>query len=177
MGSVTRKIIKTIRPMERNDRRKLVMPEDKKLFNACVELRYKVEHPNEDSDIIMQGGVYKVKDPEAMLVINVDGVQVGYKVKPSSPLELNHYFDRYVYLKIPGYRLYDLTTKQLVSIKAALYHAFLEPQQSKIHVQIIGDDALVLVQRFMVAYWAPKNPNIVKTLTGVDIDNQGRIIQ
>jgi len=157
------------RPMKKNDTRKMIMPEDKKLFAACVELRYKVEHPNEDSDIILHGGVYKVKDPEAILVISVDGVQVGYKVKPSSPLELNPYFDRYVYLKIPGYHLSELTVKQLVSIKTALYNAFLEPQQGPIDVKIIADDAMMMRQRFQVAFWAPKNPNIVKTLTGVDI--------
>lgn len=165
-----------LRPMERNDRRKLVMPEDKKLFSACVELRYKVEHPNEDSDIVLQGGVYKVKDPEAILTIKVDGVEVGYKVKPCSPLEINHYFDRYVYLKIPDYRLYDLTTKQLVSIKTALYNAFLEPQMGKIQVDIIGEDAMLMRQRFMVAFWTPQNPNIVKTLTGVDTDDKGVIL-
>jgi hypothetical protein len=40
---------------------------------------------------------------------------------------------------------------------------------SKIHVQILNDESMVMVQRFMVAYWAPKNPGIVKTLTGVDV--------
>jgi hypothetical protein len=74
-----------------------------------------------------------------------------------------------VYLRIPGYRLQDLTVNQLVSIKTALYNAFLEPQQSPIDVQIIADDAMFMRQRFMIAFWAPKSPGIVKTLTGVDI--------
>jgi hypothetical protein len=157
------------RQIKTDNYRKMIMPEDKKLFAACVELRHKVEHSNEDSDIVLHKGVYKVKDPEAVLAITVDGVVVGYKVKPSSPLELNHYFDRYVYLRIPGYRLQDLTVNQLVSIKTALYNAFLEPQQSPIDVQIIADDAMFMRQRFMVAFWTPKSPGIVKTLTGVDI--------
>jgi hypothetical protein len=160
---------KRIRPIQPNDTRKMIMPEDKALFAACAELRYIVEHPNEDGDIILNGGIYKAKDPEAIKVITVDGVQVGYKVKPSSPLEMSPYFDRYVYLKIPGYHLSELTVKQLVSIKTALYNAFLEPQQGPIDVKIIADDAMVMAQRFQVAFWAPKNPNIVKTLTGVDI--------
>jgi len=147
----------------------MIMPEDRKLFAACVELRHKVENPNKDSHIILHQGVYKIKDPEAILVISVDGVQVGYKVKPSSPLDLNPYFDRYVYLKIPGYHLSELTVKQLVSIKTALYNAFLEPQQGPIDVQIIADDAMMMRQRFQVAFWKSGNPGIVKTLTGVDI--------
>jgi len=166
---------KRIRPIQPNDTRKMIMPTDKALFAACAELRYKVENPNKDSHIILHQGVYKIKDPEAILVISVDGVQVGYKVKPSSPLELSPYFDRYVYLRIPGYHLSELTVRQLVGIKTALYNAFLEPQQGPIDVQIIADDAMMMRQRFQVAFWVPANPNIVKTLTGVDIGTGGLI--
>ncbi len=165
-----------LRPMERNDRRKMVLPTDRKIAEACMQLRHRVEHPNEASDILLHNGVYRQKDPEAILTIRIDGVEIGYKVKPSSPLEVNHYFDRYVYLKIPNYRLYDLTNKQLAAIKTAIYGAFFEPQMSKIQVDIIGEDALLCRQRFQVAYWTPKNPNIVKTLTGVDVKD-GAIIQ
>jgi hypothetical protein len=166
-----------IRPMEKNDRRKMVLPQDRKIKEACVALRHRVEHPNEVSDILLQNGIYRQKDPEAILTIRVDGVEIGYKVKPCSPLLVNQYFDRWVYLKIPNYRLYDLTNKQLASIKTAIYDAFFEPQMGKIHVKIIGEDAMVMIQRFMVAFWAPKNPGIVKTLTGVDVKPDGVIVQ
>ena len=165
-----------LRAMERDDRRKKILPTDRKLAEVCVALRHYVEHPNESSDIILNNGVYRQKDPEAIMTIDCDGVQVGYKVKPSSAIELDQYFDRYVYLKIPGYRLYDLTNKQLASIKTALYNSFFEPQMSKIHVKIIAEDAMLMIQRFMVAFWTPKNPGIVKTLTGVDLQD-GKIIQ
>jgi hypothetical protein len=162
--------------MERNDRRKMIIPTDRDLAEKCIALRHRLEHPNEASDIILQGGVYRQKDPEAILTIRVDGVEIGYKVKPCSPLEINHYFDRYVYLKIPNYKLWELTNKQLASIKTALYSAFFEPQMSKIHVKIIAPDAMLMIQRFMVAFWSPKNPGIVKTLTGVDVKD-GVIVQ
>jgi hypothetical protein len=163
------------RPMERNDRRKMILPTDEKIKEACIALRHRVEHPNEASDILLQNGIYRQKDPEAILTIKVDGVEIGYKVKPSSLLEMNQYFDRWVYLKIPGYRLYDLTNKQLASIKTAIYDAFFEPQMSKIHVKIIDVEAMVMIQRFMVAFWAPKSPGIVKTLTGVDVNAAGAL--
>jgi hypothetical protein len=169
-------IKKYIRPMERKDRRKVIMPTDRKLMEACIALRDRVEHPNDVGDIILQNGIYKQKDPEAILVTTVDGVQVGYKVKPCSPLELNHYFDRYVYLKIPGYHLKELTVKQLVSIKTALYTAFLEPQMGPIGVKIIADDAMLMTQRFMVAFWTPKNKNLVSMIGGVDVKD-GLVIQ
>jgi hypothetical protein len=165
-----------IRPMERDDRRRKLIPTDRNLMEKCVQLRHRVEHPNEVSDIILQNGVYRQKDPEAILTIRVDGVEVGYKVKECSKLEMNPYFDRYVYLKVLDYKLWELTNKQLASIKTALYNAFLEPQQGKIHVKIISDDAMVMVQRFQVAFWYQKSPDLVSIAGGVDTDADGKII-
>ncbi len=164
-----------LRPMQKDDRRKKILPTDRKLAEVCMSLRQYVENQGSGTDIVLHRGIYKQKDPEAILTISCDGVEVGYKIKPCSPLELNQYYDRWVYLKIPGYRLYDLTNKQLASIKTAIYTAFFEPQMSKIQVDIIADDALVCRQRFMVAFWKAGNPNIVKTLTGVDVDEKGII--
>ncbi len=157
--------------LKRIQRSKQILPTDKKLMEMCVALRHRVEHPNESSDIILQQGIYKQKDPEAILTVRCDGVEVGYKVKSSSPLEVNHFFDRYVYLKIPGYRLQDLSAKQLASIKTALYSAFLEPQQGPITIKILAEDSMMMAQRFMVAFWKAGNPGIVKTLIGVDVKN------
>ena len=179
MGSIVK-----LRAMEKNDRRKMALPTDAKLKEACMNLRHRVEHPNEVSDILLQNGIYRQKDPEAILTIRVDGVEVGYKVKPSSALELNQYFDRWVYLKIPGYRPEHLTNKQLAAIVVTLMDVFMEPQMQKIQQgpssampkeRKIADDTWLFTQRFMVAFWAPKNPNIVKTLTGVDVNAAGGI--
>lgn len=156
------------RPMKKVDTRKMIIPTDRKMREACIQLRDRVEHPNAVSDILLQNGIYRQKDPEAILTIEVDGVVVGYKVKESSPLEMNPYFDRYVYLKIPGYRLAELTVKQLASIKTALYDAFLEPQQGPIGLKIIGEDAMLMVQRFQVAFLYQRNPNLVSIAGGID---------
>jgi hypothetical protein len=167
-----------LREMERNDRRRLVMPEDVKLYNACVTLRSFVEHPNDRSEEILVGGVYRPKNPEAWSAINLDGVQVGYRVVPCSPLLLNPYFDRWAFFSVPGYRINELSVKQLVSIKTAILHAFFEPQMGKVWEDVKGHaEKVILAQRFMVAMWAPKQPGIVKTLTGVDTDAKGVIVQ
>jgi len=163
--------------MERNDRRRLVMPEDDKLFRACVTLRHFIEHPNSRSDEVLINGVYHPKDPEAWSAIVVDGVRVGYRVVPCSPLLVNPYFDRWAFFDVPGYRIQELTVKQLVSIKAAILHAFFEPQMGKVWEDVKGEgEKMFLAQRFMVAAWVPKQPNIVKTLTGVDTDSKGMIV-
>ncbi len=129
-----------------------ILKPDKRLLEACEQLRYAVEHPNEGSDIILQQGVYKQKDPEAIMTVKVDGVEVGYKVKECSKLEMSPYFDRYAYIKVPGHKLTDLSKREMAQIKTAVLEAFFEVQQGEVHVEVIGWDAILLWQRFMVAF-------------------------
>ena len=142
------------------------MKPDGRLLEACEDLRYAVEHPGERSDIIMQQGLYKQLDPEAIMTVKVDGVEVGYTVKPSSALEMSPYFDRYVYFKVPGHQLKDLSKPELAAIKTALLEAFFEPQQGQVHVEVIGYDAMLLRQRFMVVFPVERNPNVVSLVGG-----------
>jgi len=137
-----------------------ILTPDKRLLEACEQLRHAVEHPNERSDVIMQQGIYKQKDPEAIMTVKVDGVEVGYKVKQSSTLKMSPYFDRYCYFKVPGHRLSDLTKQELSAIKTALLEAFFEPQQGEIKVEVIGWDAMLLRQRFMVCFPVERSPGL-----------------
>jgi len=141
---------------------------DKRLLEACEALRYAIEHPNERSEIIMQQGIYKQKDPEAIMTVTVDGVVVGYKVKSSSPIELCPYFDRYVFFKVPGHKLSDLSKQELSAIKTAILDAFFEVQQGEIKTEVIGWDAMMLRQRFAVAFPVERSPNLVSLTGGFD---------
>jgi len=133
-------------------RTKEVVKLDGRLLEKCWELRHTVEHPNENADIIISKGIYRKKDPDAIMTIECDGVVVGYKIKECSPLEINPYYDRYVYVRTPNYRLKDLSDKQLAVIKFTVLDAFFEQQQGEIHIEVIGEGALLLWQRFMVAF-------------------------
>jgi hypothetical protein len=159
MGSVER--LNHLKPNQR------ILTPDKRLLEACEVLRYAVEHPNERSEIIMQQGIYRQKDPEAIMTVQVDGVVIGYKVKQSSPLEISPYFWRYAFIKVPGYRMADLTKQELAAIKTAVLEAFFEPQQGRIIVEVIGYDAMLLRQRFQVAFPVELNPGLVSIAGGL----------
>jgi hypothetical protein len=154
--------------MQKNDKRKQILKTDRKIREACDSLRHYVEHPNESSDIIMGQGIYKHKDPAAISTITIDGVEIGYQVKPSSLVEMNPYFDRYVYLKVPGYRLSDMTEKEMEAVKTAIYDAFFEVQQGPIHLKIAAPDCMILAQRFMVAFQYERSPGLVSIAGGMN---------
>lgn len=125
---------------------------DGRLLDACNDLRYRVEHPNEEADIIAAGGIFRTKDPERILTTKVDGVEIGYKVKPSSPLEINPYFDRYCYIRFKDHRLQDVSDQELAVVKFSCLEAFFEPQMGEIKSEIIGQGAILMRQRFMVVF-------------------------
>ena len=130
-----------------------ILTPDKRLLEACEDLRRVVEHPNERSDIIMQQGIYKQRDDEAIMTVKVDGVEVGYKIKESSPLEMNPYFKRYVYVKVPGHRIGDLTKAETRAIITAITEAFFEVQQGPIEeIKGLSSDSLGYWQQFMIAF-------------------------
>jgi hypothetical protein len=167
-----------LRPMERHDRRRLIMPEDEKLRMKCEEFRYAVEHPNERGDVTFSGQVFRHIDPTAWLAFKYDGVVVGYRVIPCSPLEINHYFDRYAYVEIPGYKITELTVKQLTGILTAIRNGFFEPQMGRIHEANSEDNTRILFrQRFQVAFWKENNPNLVTLAGGINTNPEGVIIQ
>jgi hypothetical protein len=144
-----------------------IMKPDGRLLEACEDLRRAVEHPNERSEIIMQQGIYKQKDPEAIMTVKVDGVEVGYKIKESSPLEMNPYFKRYVYVKVPGHRIGDLTKAEVRAIMTAIMETFFEPQQGPIEeIKGLSSDSLGWWQQFAVAFPVQRNPNVLSLVGG-----------
>ena len=164
-----------LRPVTRNDHRRKMLKHSQKLLQRCEDLRHYVEHPNERSEIVDQGGIYREKDPTIIQSVKVDGIIVGYQVKPSSPIELNPYFDRYVYLKVPGFKLSDLTDEEMSQVKGAIYQAFFSDYQAPINLRVIAEDCLLLAQRFEVAFRFAKNKNLVTKFGGVDMKD-GQII-
>jgi len=144
-----------------------ILKPDKRLLEACEQLRHTVEHPNERSDVIMQQGIYKQKDPEEIMTVKVDGVEVGYKVKPSSDLEMSPYFDRCAYIKMNRYHLDELVgSKEMKDILQAVFDAFFEPQQGQIDINQIADDCLMIRQRFMVAFPVERSPGLRSIVGG-----------
>jgi len=143
----------TIKPMGRNDRRKMILPTSAELKTKCAELRRVVEHPNQEGKILLKTGVTVDRDPKVVMTTKVDGIEIGYRVLPSSPLELNAYFDREIFVKIPGYKFSDLSEEERAKLMSTVFECFIEAQQGKPHIEPIKEDCVLIRQRFMVAFF------------------------
>jgi hypothetical protein len=142
-----------ILPMQRDDHRRRKLPTAKFLKEKCEELRWVVEHPNQDGKIMLKTGVTVDRDPKTIMTTKVDGIEIGYRVVPSSPLEINPYFERDVFLKVPGYKISELSKEERTSILVTLFEVFLDQQQGMPDIRAISDDAVKISQRFQVAFF------------------------
>lgn len=156
---------------------KSIIVSDKRLKDACEALRHHVEHPNERPDIaLLNGGIYRQKDPGSVSTATCDGVVIGYQVVPCSPLEINPYFTRRIFVKIPGYRIEDVPKKDREAIMGAVFDTFIGEQQDAPQVSQIGRDALLIEQIFQVAFPVNTKPGLVSIAGGVNIDKKGMVV-
>jgi hypothetical protein len=140
-----------MKPMERDDRRKQILPTAENLAQKCKDLRYIVEHPNREAYIMSQTGVTVERDPKLVMTAKIDGVEVGYRVVPSSPLEINPYFQRDVFVKFPGYRLDEVGEIDRLKIANTVCDEFLDVQQGNI-INNTTRECIALSQQFQVAF-------------------------
>jgi hypothetical protein len=143
---------KMIKPIGKNDRRKKIMPQSADLKQKCEDLRYIVEHPNREGLIMSQTGVTVQRDPKLVMTIKCDGVEVGYRVVPSSPLEINPYFDRDVFIRIPGYKFSDLSVEEREKFFSTIFEVFIEAQMEQPKIEPLSEESVKISQHFMVAF-------------------------
>lgn len=142
-----------ILPMQRDDHRRRKLPTAKFLRAKCEELRWIVEHPNQDGKIMLKTGVTVDRDPKTIMTTKVDGIEIGYRVVPSSPLEINPYFERDIFLKVPGYKISELSKEERTSFLTTLFDVFVDQQQGMPEIDLIADDCIKISQRFQVAFY------------------------
>ena len=115
--------------LKKNKRMKEVIRLDSRLYDACDALRQKVEDALSGPELMVVGSIFHKKDEKAVETVHVDGVEIGYRIMKSSPLEVNPYFDQEVFLKTPGYKLDELSEREMAAIQFTIATVFFRVQQ------------------------------------------------
>lgn len=137
--------------LERNKRLKEVIHLDERLYQACEALRENVEEALSGPDISISKDHFHRKNESDIQSVLIDGLIIGYRIKKSSPLEIDPYFMQTVLLRTPGYRLEELPDKTMAAIQFTIATVFFREQAGAIEPRVIAGDALRWDQKFMVA--------------------------
>lgn len=139
-----------------------ILEADSKLQEACEELRDYVDHINRQPAIILKGLVYRGIDKKAINSVKVDGVEVGYRL-----LEFETFIRRQVFIKVPGYRIRDLSKAQRSKILTAVFNVFVVIGASVPEITHIAPDCLLLQQDMVVMVLVERSPGLVSIAGGM----------
>jgi hypothetical protein len=102
-------------------------------------------------DIIASASGITKKDENIVKTVPIDGLVIGYRIKKSSPLEISPYFTQSVWLRTPGFRLSELSDKEMAAIQYTIATVFFREQQGAVVPRVIAGDAMRWDQKFEVA--------------------------
>jgi hypothetical protein len=156
--------------MTGNPNNRTILRPDHRLMEVCEGLRNMVENVNRIPDISLRNGGYKTLDKTSVFTAKCDGVTIGYKLEEHAT-----FMRRKVFIKVPGYKIEDISDKEREAIMVAVMESFLDQQQGLPEIAQIAPDCMLIQQDFLPLYLIERKPNLVTLAGGVDVDDKGII--
>jgi len=118
------------------------------------------------SGLALRGSVYKAPDRKEVYTVKVDGVEFGYRLE-----DHQIYMRRVVYMKVPGYRISDISEDERARIMTALFNVFFLPGGKVPESRQIAPDCLLFVHDFVPDILVEKKPGLVSIAGGWEKPN------
>ncbi len=136
-----------------------ILKPDTRVQDALTALAEHVDHLG--SGVALKGGVFKPRDPKTVHTVKVDGVEFGYRLE-------NHiiYLRRSVFMKVPGYRVSDISEDERQRIMTALFNVFFMPGNKPPEIEQIAQDCLLFTQDFVPEIAVERKPGLVSIAGG-----------
>lgn len=155
--------------MTGNPHNRTILRPDHRLMEVCRSLRCFVETINRVPSVALRGS-YRTLDKTSVFSEKVDGVIIGYKLEEHAT-----FMRRKVFIKVPGYKIDDVSDKEREAIMVAVMESFLDQQQGLPEIAQIAPDCMLIQQDFLPLYLIERKPNLVTLAGGVDVDDKGII--
>ncbi|HSW65046.1 MAG TPA: hypothetical protein VLH56_17305 [Dissulfurispiraceae bacterium] len=121
--------------VEEND----ILKGDTKIQEACESIR---EHGDNTPD-------------KRVWILKADGVEVGYRRQM-----FRTYINRQVFIKVPGYKISDISASQRERIMSAVFNVFLQPGSNLPTIDQIAPDCLLMQQQSVPMIAVERSPRL-----------------
>jgi hypothetical protein len=91
-----------------------------------------------------------------------DGVEIGYRRQI-----FRTYINRQVFIKVPGYKIDDLSKDQRARIMSAVFNVFLQPGANIPSIDQVGPDCMVIQQQSIPMIPIERSPGLVSIAGGM----------
>ena len=120
-----------------------ILKGDTKLQDACEALRDHGDNVGRMPAVALRGVTFTEADKKRIWTVKVDGVEIGYRMQV-----FNTYLNRQVFIKVPGYKISDISKEQRERIMAAVFNVFVLPGSNIPTIDAIGKDGdCILMQQ------------------------------
>ena len=143
-----------------DDDKTRILNADANLQEACEGLRDHVDNINQAPALALRNGVYRGIDKRAIQTVKVSGVEIGYRLQDHKT-----FMRRQIFIKVPGYKIDDLTHAEREKIITAVFNVFLVPGANLPEIAHIAPDCMLLQQDVVPLILVERNPN-VRSLAG-----------
>ncbi len=136
-----------------------ILKADAKVKEALEALANHVDH--QGKGIALKGSIYKQRDPKEVQTVRVDGVIFGYRLEDHKV-----YMRRVIFMKVPGYKIEEISENERSRIMTALFNVFFLPGNKLPTVDRINPDCLLFTQDFVPEIAVERSPGLVSIAGG-----------
>ncbi len=139
----------------------MILKADTKVQEALEGLRQFVDNLKVAPNIGLRGESYRKIDPKKIQTVAVDGLVFGYRLEDHAV-----FIRRIVFIKVPGYRLEDISESERARIMTAVFNVFVVPGAGVPEISRIAPDALRLTQDIVPMVLVEQKPGLVSIAGG-----------
>ncbi len=141
-----------------------ILEADADIQGACESLRDYVDNINKQPSIKLVGSVYRGRGAaDKVHKVRVSGVEIVYRIEDHET-----FMRRQVFIKVPGYRIGDLTDLERERILTAVCNVILVVGGNMPEIACIAPDCMLLQQDFVPMYLVERSPGLVSIAGGFD---------
>lgn len=134
-----------------------ILKADTKVQEALEALADYVDHNKQRITVV--GDVFRNRDQ--LQTVKVDGCVFGYRLE-----DHKIYMRRVIFMKVPGYKVSDISEDERARIMTAIFNVFMMPGNRPPKTKQIAPDCLLFEQDFIPEIAVERNPNLVSKVGG-----------
>ena len=132
-----------------------ILKADTKIQEALEGLRQFVDNLKVSPNVGLRGETYRMIDPKKIQTVAVDGLVFGYRLEDHAV-----FIRRIVFIKVPGYRVEDISEDERARIMTAVFNVFIVPGSGIPEVQQINHDAIKIAQDIVPMVLVERSPGL-----------------
>ncbi len=141
-----------------------ILKADTKVQEALEALADHVDHQRSGKRIALVGAIYT--QPKDVQTVKVDGVVFGYRLEDHQV-----FMRRVVFIKVPGYKVSDISEDERARIMTALFNVFFLPGGKTPEIKQIAPDCLLITHDFVPEIAIERKPGLVSLVGGWEKPN------